>query len=553
MSISTIATKPFDGQKPGTSGLRKPVATFSKANYSENFIQSIFNALEGRGRGRTLIVGGDGRYFMSECVEKIIQMAAANHIGKLVIGVNGILSTPAVSNLIRRKKAIGGIILTASHNPGGVNGDFGIKFNCSNGGPASDAVTDAIYDQSTKITEYKICRDLKPMLSLVGRQQYRLATGKYLQIEIMDPEYSYTHMMRRVFDFNLIKEYLASGECDIVVDGMNGVTGPYLHRLLVDELGAPASSIMNGTPLKDFGGLHPDPNMTYATDFVKVMKGGKHHFGAAFDGDGDRNMLLGQDGFFINPSDSIALIAANAECIPYFLKSKLKGVARSMPTSAALDRVAEKLGVTCYEVPTGWKYFGNLMDAGKLSLCGEESFGTGSDHIREKDGIWAFLAWLSILATTKKSPKELLEQHWKEYGRNFFTRYDYENVSSDGASKMMVNLRAMIAKNSLVGKKYGTFTVKTMDDFSYTDPIDASVVANQGIRVLFTDGSRVIYRLSGTGSQAATIRVYIESYVQDEAKISQDTQEMLKPLVKIALEIAKLTQVTKRETPTVIT
>jgi len=553
MTSTTVTTKPFEGQKPGTSGLRKPVATFTKPNYTENFVQSIFNALEGRACGRTLIVGGDGRYFMQEAIEKIIQMAAANKVGKLVIGANGILSTPAASHLIRKKKALGAIVLTASHNPGGQSGDFGIKFNSSNGGPAAEAITDLIYEHSTNITEYSICKDLKPMFSIVGRQNYRMENGKFFQLEIVDPEHAYTELMRRVFDFNVIKTFVNSGDCQIVVNGMNGVTGPYLRKLIIEEFGLTEESILNGTPLKDFGGLHPDPNMTYAADFVKLMNTGKYHFGGAFDGDGDRNMLLGQKGFFINPSDSVALIAANAECIPYFQKHKLKGVARSMPTSGALDRVAQKLGVECYEVPTGWKFFGNLMDADKLSICGEESFGTGSNHIREKDGIWTFLAWLSILAHTKKTPEQLLEEHWKEFGRNFYTRYDYENVSSDGANKMIASLRALISKKTEVGKKYGDYTVKGMDDFSYTDPIDKSVSDKQGIRIMFDDGSRIIYRLSGTGSQGATVRVYIESYVTDAKKISQDTQQILKPLVKIALQISKLIEVTGRETPTVIT
>lgn len=553
MSITTISTKPFDGQKPGTSGLRKPVEIFTTPNYTENFVQSYFNTLQGQLLGRTLVVGGDGRYFMVEAIEKIIQLAAANHVGKLIIGANGILSTPAVSNLIRKKRALGGIILTASHNPGGVNGDFGIKFNSSNGGPAAESVTNAIYEHTTKIREYRICREMKPLFSMVGCQGYRLENGEFFQIEVVDPEEAYIDMMRRVFDFNLLQTYITSGECEIVVNGMNGVTGPYLKKIIIEELGAPKEAVMNGIPLNDFGGLHPDPNMTYAKDFVELMNSGKYHFGGAFDGDGDRNMLLGQHGFFINPSDSVAMIAANNECIPYFRKEKLKGVARSMPTSAALDRVAAKLGVECYEVPTGWKYFGNLMDAGRLSICGEESFGTGSDHIREKDGVWAFLAWLSILANTKKTPKELLENHWKEFGRNFYTRYDYENVSSDEGNKLMSDLRNLIDEKSIIGKNYGEYTVRDMDDFSYTDPIDSSIAKKQGVRIMFTGDSRIIFRLSGTGSQGATIRVYVESYVTDENKIFLGTQNVLSPLVDTALQISKLTEITGRKDPTVIT
>ncbi|XP_057300218.1 phosphoglucomutase-1-like [Hydractinia symbiolongicarpus] len=553
MNIEEIDTKPFDGQKPGTSGLRKPVNTFLQDHYTENFIQSIFDAVGVQLFGRTLVVGGDGRFFMSDAIKIIIQMAAANKIGKLVIGVDGILSTPAVSCIIRKKKALGGIILTASHNPGGKDGDFGIKYNTSNGGPAPEGITSKIYEHTTTITNYKICKELQNCdISKPGSFEYDVQ-GKQFHIEVIDQVKDYVDYMKSIFNFSLLKDFLSTNEFKIIANGMNGVTGPYLRRIICDELGASEESIINAVPKDDFAGVHPDPNMTYAADFVELMKGGQYHLGGAFDGDGDRNMILGHNAFFVNPSDSVAIIAANYECIPYFKKAGLKGVARSMPTSAALDRVAEKLGVTGYEVPTGWKFFGNLMDAEKLSICGEESFGTGSDHIREKDGVWAYLAWLSILATKKLSVQEVIENHWNEYGRNFFTRYDYENVTSESGNELMAQLRQSINDSSLNGKEFGTYTVKNMDDFKYVDPIDESVSEKQGIRIMFTDGSRIIVRLSGTGSQGATVRIYVESYVTDSTKLKDDTQEVLKPLVDIALELTKLKSITGRTEPTVIT
>jgi len=553
MNVKEVVTTPFSGQKPGTSGLRKPVMTFFQENYTENFIQSTFNAIGDTLFGRTLIVGGDGRFFMSEAAKIIIQMAAANKVGKVIIGVNGILSTPAVSCLIRKRKAIGGIILTASHNPGGKDGDFGIKYNISNGGPAPESVTNEIYNHTTSIAKYQICEEINMDISKPGYSNFQI-DGKNFYVEVVSSVNDYVALMKDIFDFKKLKEFVSNGNIKLIANGMNGVTGPYLKRIICEELGAPESSIMNAVPLEDFGGAHPDPNMTYAADFVNLMKVGEHHVGAAFDGDGDRNMILGENAFFVNPSDSVAIIAAHADCIPYFKKSGgLKGLARSMPTSAALDRVADKLNIKKFEVPTGWKYFGNLMDDNQLSICGEESFGTGSDHIREKDGIWALLAWLSILASTERTVQQVIEDHWMEYGRNFFTRYDYENVDSVPANQMMSNLRNYACSNEMKGQQIGEYIIDDMDDFKYVDPVDKSLTEKQGVRLMFTDGSRIVYRLSGTGSSGATIRIYVETYITDRNKVRDDPQVVLKPLVEIALHISKLTSLTGRNQPTVIT
>uniref|UniRef100_A0A8D0WT98 Phosphoglucomutase-1 n=1 Tax=Sus scrofa TaxID=9823 RepID=A0A8D0WT98_PIG len=541
LPLLTFTTAPYYDQKPGTSGLRKKTYFFeAKPCYLENFIQSIFFSIDLKDRqGSSLVVGGDGRYFNKSAIETIVQMAAANgqrscadticersgEIGRLVIGQNGILSTPAVSCIIRKIKAIGGIILTASHNPGGPNGDFGIKFNISNGGPAPEAITDKIFQISKTIEEYAICPDLKVDLGVLGKQQFDLE--------------------------NKFKPFTGT-RC---MPGI--VVGPYVKKILCEELGAPANSAVNCVPLEDFGGHHPDPNLTYAADLVETMKTGEHDFGAAFDGDGDRNMILGKHGFFVNPSDSVAVIAANIFSIPYFQQTGVRGFARSMPTSGALDRVANATKIALYETPTGWKFFGNLMDASKLSLCGEESFGTGSDHIREKDGLWAVLAWLSILATRKQSVEDILKDHWQKYGRNFFTRYDYEEVEAEGANKMMKELEALISDRSFVGKQFPVgdkvYTVEKIDNFEYSDPVDGSISRNQGLRVIFADGSRIIFRLSGTGSAGATIRLYIDSYEKDLAKIYQDPQVMLAPLISIALKMSQLQERTGRTAPTVIT
>ncbi|XP_051855478.1 phosphoglucomutase-1 isoform X1 [Antechinus flavipes] len=561
LPLLTFLTAPYHDQKPGTSGLRKKTYYFeTKPSYLENFIQSIFFCIDLKDRqGSSMVVGGDGRYFNTSAVETIVQMAAANGIGRLVIGQNGILSTPAVSCIIRKIQAIGGIILTASHNPGGPNGDFGIKFNISNGGPAPEAITEKIFQISKTIEEYAICPDLKVDLSVLGKQQFDLENKfKPFTVEIVDSVEAYATMLRNIFDFSALKELLSGpNRLKIRIDAMHGVVGPYVKKILCEELGAPANSAVNCVPLEDFGGHHPDPNLTYAADLVETMKSGEHDFGAAFDGDGDRNMILGKHGFFVNPSDSVAVIAANIFSIPYFQQTGVRGFARSMPTSGALDRVANATKITLYETPTGWKFFGNLMDANKLSLCGEESFGTGSDHIREKDGLWAVLAWLSIIANRKQSVEDILKDHWQKYGRNFFTRYDYEEVDSEGASKMMKDLEAVMFDRSFVGRQFTVgdkvYTVDKADNFEYSDPVDGSVSRNQGLRIIFADGSRIIFRLSGTGSAGATIRLYIDSYEKDAAKIYQDPQVMLAPLVSIALKVSQLQERTGRSAPTVIT
>ncbi|XP_048352342.1 phosphoglucomutase-1 isoform X1 [Sphaerodactylus townsendi] len=561
LPIMTLPTAPYYDQKPGTSGLRKKTYIFeTKLNYLQNFIQSIFFSIDLRDRqGSTMVVGGDGRYFNKQAIKVIVQMAAANGIGRLVIGQNGILSTPAVSCIIRKIKAMGGIILTASHNPGGPNGDFGIKFNTSNGGPAPEGITDKIFQISKTIEEYAICPDLQVDLSTIGKQQFDLENKfKPFTVEIVDSVEAYANMLRNIFDFSALKELLSGqNHLKIRIDAMHGVVGPYVRKILCEELGAPANSAVNCIPLEDFGGHHPDPNLTYAADLVQTMKTGEYDFGAAFDGDGDRNMILGKHGFFVNPSDSVAAIAANIFNIPYFQQTGVRGFARSMPTSGAIDRVAKATKIALYETPTGWKFFGNLMDANKLSLCGEESFGTGSDHIREKDGLWAVLAWLSIIAVRKQSVEEILKDHWQKYGRNFFTRYDYEEVDADSANKMMKDLETVLFDRSFVGKKLSagdkSYTVEKADNFEYSDPVDGSISRNQGLRLIFTDGSRIIFRLSGTGSAGATVRLYIDSYEKDPSKIYEDPQVMLAPLISISLKLSELHERTGRTGPTVIT
>uniref|UniRef100_A0A8C1DVL3 Phosphoglucomutase 1 n=1 Tax=Cyprinus carpio carpio TaxID=630221 RepID=A0A8C1DVL3_CYPCA len=563
VKITVIKTKPYTDQKPGTSGLRKRVTVFQQnQHYAENFIQSIISTIDSAQRQEgTLVVGGDGRFFMKDAIQLIVQIAAANGIGRLVIGQNGIMSTPAVSCVIRKIKAVGGIILTASHNPGGPNGDFGIKFNISSGGPAPEGITDKIFQISKSLQEYHICPELKVDLSTIGKQTFEIDTFKPFTVEIVDSVESYAEMLRDIFDFAALKELLSGpNSINIRLDAMHGVVGPYVKKIVCEELGSPAYSAVNCVPSEDFGGHHPDPNLTYAADLVNTMKGGEYDFGAAFDGDGDRNMVLGKHGFFVNPSDSVAVISANFTSIPYFQKTGVKGLARSMPTSRALDNVAKALKMPLYETHTGWKYFGNLMDAGKLSLCGEESFGTGSDHIREKDGLWAVLAWLSILATRKQSVEDIMKDHWQKFGRNFFTRYDYEEVDSDAANKMIEHLQTTMFDKAFVGQKFSsgdkTYQVDKADNFEYTDPVDGSVSkgqVSQGLRIIFSDGSRIIFRLSGTGSAGATIRLYIDSYEKDPQKIYQDPQVMLAPLVDIALRISQLQEKTGRTAPTVIT
>ncbi|KAI0042187.1 phosphoglucomutase [Auriscalpium vulgare] len=559
--VKEIATKPFDGQKPGTSGLRKRVKIFQQEHYTENFVQAIFDAIPLS--GATLVLGGDGRYFSPEAIHIILKIASANGVAKLIIGKDGILSTPAASNVIRKYKANGGILLTASHNPGGPNADFGIKYNSENGGPAPEHVTDSIYEKTKTISSYKIID-----LPTVDITKLGDTTFGPLQVTILDSVSDYLELVKGIFDFPLIKSFLTAHTSDfhILFDGLHGVTGPYGKAIFLDTLGLPADSVQNAVPLPDFGGGHPDPNLTYAHSLVEAVEERNIAFGAASDGDGDRNMIYGK-GAFVTPSDSVAIIADWAEVIPYF-KGGVKGLARSMPTSAAIDLVAKKKGLEYFEVPTGWKFFGNLMDAGRLSICGEESFGTGSDHIREKDGLWAVLAWLNILAAANKESKtligirELLNRHYSIYGRSYFSRYDYEEVTSEGANKLTDNLNALIDSPSFAGQTYTSsstqakFTVSGAYNFNYTDPIDGSVSKNQGQVVTFSDGSRVVWRLSGTGSQGATVRMYLERYVAPEksaAELSGDTAEGLQSLIDVALEISKLKEFLCRDRPTVIT
>uniref|UniRef100_A0A4W3I478 Phosphoglucomutase 5 n=2 Tax=Callorhinchus milii TaxID=7868 RepID=A0A4W3I478_CALMI len=559
--VVTVQTVPHDDQKPGISGLRKECFVFeSKRNYLQNFIQSVLSSIDLRDRqGCTMVVGSDGRYLSRTATETIVQMAAANGIGRLVIGQHGILSTPAVSCIIRKIKAIGGIVLTASHNPGGPDGDFGVKFNVANGGPAPETVTEKIYQISKTIEEYAICPDLRIDLSRLGRQEFDLENKfKPFRVEIVDSVEVYLNMLRTIFDFTAIKALLTGpNQLKIRIDAMHGVMGPYVRRILCDELGAPANSAVNCVPLEDFGGQHPDPNLTYASSLLDAMKGGEFGFGAAFDGDGERNMILGQNGFFVNPSDSLAVIAANIFCIPYFQHTGVRGFARSMPTSMALDRVGKAMKIPVYETPTGWKFFGNLMDGGKCSLCGEESFGTGSDHIREKDGLWAVLAWLSILVARKQSVEELMKEHWARFGRNYYCRFDYEEVDSRVAHKLMRDLEAVITDRSFASQQFAVgnhnFTVEKTDNFEYTDPVDGIVYRNQGLRMILTDGSRLIFRQSGTRSTGSTIRIYAECYERDPTKIDREPQVVLGPLIAIALKISQVHDRTARRGPTIIT
>ncbi|MFQ6404103.1 alpha-D-glucose phosphate-specific phosphoglucomutase [Methylophilus sp. 'Pure River'] len=543
MSIQTVATHPFSDQKPGTSGLRKKVRVFQQAHYLQNFVQSIFDTLDIPAKA-TLTLGGDGRFFNKEAIQVIIKMAAANGFAKVLVGQNGILSTPAASHIIRKYQTFGGIILSASHNPAGPDDDFGIKYNTSNGGPAPEKITDAIFANSKQITQYKLADLPEVDLSSIG-----VTTLDGFEVEVIDSVADYADLMQSMFDFAAIKRWLAAGH-KLQFDAMHAVTGPYAKVILDERLGAPASSLMNCEVSETFGGGHPDPNLTYAEDLVKIAYGTQApDFSAASDGDGDRNMILGNH-FFVTPSDSLALIAANAKLIPAYAQG-LSGVARSMPTSGAVDRVAAKLGIDCYETPTGWKFFGNLMDAGRVTLCGEESFGTGSDHVREKDGLWAVLCWLNLLAVTGESVESLVRKHWQTYGRNVYSRHDYEGVPTEQANAVIAHIKAQFS--SLPGQVFGSYTVKTVDDFSYTDPVDGSVSTGQGLRILFACGSRVVIRLSGTGTEGATIRVYLEAFTEDAAQQQLDAQEALAELIAVSHQISQLPPLTGRQQPTVIT
>ncbi|RBP01253.1 phosphoglucomutase [Roseiarcus fermentans] len=541
--IKTVATRPFADQKPGTSGLRKQVPVFQTPGYLENFIQAIFDSLEGFA-GKTLVVGGDGRFFNREAIQVVAKIAAANGFGRLVIGKGGILSTPAASALIRAIGAFGGIILSASHNPGGPEGDFGVKYNIGAGGPAPEKITDAIFARTKTIDAYRISDAPDVDIDRLGT-----ATLEKTTIEIVDPVAQYLELMTTLFDFGAIRALFASG-FRMRFDAMHAVTGPYAHAIFEGALGAGAGTVVNGTPLPDFGGHHPDPNLTYARDLYDLMMSPQApDFGAASDGDGDRNLIIGR-GVYVAPSDSLAILAANATLAPGYARG-LKGVARSMPTSAAVDHVAEKLGVRCYETPTGWKFFGNLLDAGLATLCGEESAGTGSDHIREKDGVWAVLLWLNILAQRRQSVLDIAREHWGTYGRNYYTRHDFDEVDLSAAQALMTALRE--ATKTLPGRTFGALTVEAADDFAYHDPVDGSDSAHQGIRVMFAGGSRIVYRLSGTGTVGATLRVYIERYEQPSGDLGEETQAALADLVALSRELAGIEKRLGRTTPSVIT
>jgi phosphoglucomutase len=539
--INTIQTKLFEGQKPGTSGLRKKVPVFQQPHYAENFIQSVFDGLEGFA-GKTLVIGGDGRYLNREIIQTTIRMAAANGFGRVLTAKGGLLSTPAASNIIRKNRAFGGLILSASHNPGGPDGDFGIKYNAGNGGPAPEKMTDVFFANTRKISSYKISDAADCDLDKLG-----VSKVEGMTVEVIDPVIDYQALMETLFDFDAIRALFKSG-FRIRFDAMHAITGPYAHAILEGALGAPKGSVVNGTPLPDFGGHHPDPNLVHAKDLYDLMMSiDGPDFGAASDGDGDRNLIIGKHQF-VTPSDSLALLAANAHLAPGYAKG-LAGVARSMPTSCAVDRVAAKLGVKCFETPTGWKFFGNLLDAGMITLCGEESAGTGSNHVREKDGLWAVLLWLNILAVRRQSVVDIVKEHWAVYGRNYYSRHDYEEVDLDSANGMMKFLRDSLP--TLKGRKAGSLSVATADDFAYHDIVDGSNTVQQGIRIVFEDGSRVIYRLSGTGTAGATLRVYIEKY--EARNLGQETQAALADLIKFANDLAGIRERTGRTEPTVVT
>jgi len=544
MEAKVVTSRPFEGQRPGTSGLRKKVKVFAQPHYLENFVQAIFDTQKDLAGG-VLVVGGDGRYYNRTAIQIILRMAAANGVSKVLVGQGGILSTPAASCLIRKYKTQGGIILSASHNPGGPEEDFGIKFNAPNGGPAPEAVTEAIFQRTRVIDGYRTLEH--PDLDLDHIGSTRLGD---MSVEVVDPVADYADLMESLFDFGAIRQLFDSGSFRMRMDAMHAVTGPYAVEILENRLGAEPGTVMNGEPKEDFGGGHPDPNLAHAKELVAMTLGADGlDFAAASDGDGDRNMILGKN-FFVTPSDSLAVLAANAHHVPGY-RDGIVGVARSMPTSQASDRVAEHLGIECFETPTGWKFFGNLLDAGRITLCGEESFGTGSDHVREKDGLWAVLFWLNLLAERRQSVAEIVHEHWRRFGRNFYTRHDYEGVDASAAEGLIDHLRLLLTE--LPGKTLGAYKVQYADDFSYLDPIDGSRTERQGIRIGFEDGSRIVFRLSGTGTHGATLRVYLESFEPDPAGHDRDTQEVMQPLILIARELAQIETRTGRAEPDVIT
>ncbi|MCB4407900.1 alpha-D-glucose phosphate-specific phosphoglucomutase [Synechococcus sp. MU1642] len=538
-----LLATPFTDQKPGTSGLRKSSRQFEEPHYLESFIEASLRTLPGV-QGGTLVVGGDGRYGNRRAIDVILRMGAAHGLSKMIVTTGGILSTPAASNLIRQRQAIGGIILSASHNPGGKNGDFGVKVNGANGGPTPASFTDAVFECTKTLEQYTIVEVPEIPLDAPG-----LHSIGAMQVEVINGVDDFVALMQELFNFDQIRELIRS-DFPLAFDAMHAVTGPYATRLFEGLLHAPVGSVRNGTPLEDFGNGHPDPNLTYAHDLAALLlEGDEYRFGAACDGDGDRNMILGQR-CFVNPSDSLAVLTANATVAPAYAEG-LAGVARSMPTSAAVDVVAKELGIDCFETPTGWKFFGNLLDAGKITLCGEESFGTGSNHVREKDGLWAVLFWLQILAVRRCSIAEIMAEHWKRFGRHYYSRHDYEAVASDAAHGLYDRLESMLP--SLVGQAFAGRTISTADNFSYTDPVDGSVTSGQGLRILLDDGSRVVVRLSGTGTKGTTIRVYLESYVTSSGDLNQDPQIALAEMISAINDLAEIKQRTGMDQPTVIT
>ena len=544
MTIITVPTKPISGQKPGTSGLRKKVKVFSQPAYLENYVQAIFDTLNGQ-QGETLVLGGDGRFYNDVAIQTILRMAAAAGFGQVLVGQHGILSTPAASAVIRKQRAFGGLILSASHNPGGADGDFGIKYNLSNGGPATETFTDAVYARTQELTSYRIAESADVDLGCLGESRI----GE-MRVVVIDPVADYAELLESLFDFERISDLLARPEFRMRFDAMHAVNGPYAKAILEVRLGAPAGTVVNGVPLPDFGGGHPDPNPVYAADLVAALADTQSglSFGAASDGDGDRNMIVGR-GFVVSPSDSLAVIAANYKLIPAYAAG-LAGVARSMPTSCALDRVAASLGIPCYETPTGWKYFGNLLDAGMATFCGEESAGTGSNHVREKDGLWAVLYWLNILAERDEPVESIVREHWKRFGRNVYSRHDYEGIETEKAEALFAALRQKLP--TLAGCEFPAGRVKAADDFCYIDPVDASRSERQGVRILLEDGSRVVFRLSGTGTEGATLRLYLERYVADPLQHEIPAQDALAPLIMLAEEVARIIEFTGRAAPDVI-